>query len=227
MIEFDNVTLQYPYDEFAVLKGACFRLCDGLNTVLADVQSGKTSICRLILGDVKPTNGQIMLDGQPIDSISAANMDILYLTGKPAFFERRSILYNIEYPLKVRRVSKSVRRGIAFELAERFGISDVGRKVKRLGLEERKRVALARGLTVPRKRVLWDDFFGEDVSAVNRALSLFGEEVCHVIVTSNARLAMGNTVVLEGGKVYFCGNADEARQQVAQLQWLRQIIGSK
>lgn len=228
MIELDNVTLQYPYDEFAVLKNVSFTLCDGLNTVLADVQSGKTSLCRMLVGDIKPTSGQIRVDGQPLDGISNANLDILYLTAKPSFFNGRSILYNIAYPLQVRRVSKAVRRGIASELADRFGISQVQRKVKLLTAEECKRVALARGLTVPRKRVLWDDFFdGVDLQTAQKALSLFGDGVSHVIVTSDARLAMGNTIVLDGGEVYFCGSADEARRQVVQLHWLKEMIGSK
>ena len=128
MIVFDGVRLQYPYDDSELFQGLDFSLTDGVNTVLCDVQSGKTSLCRLLLKDVSPTDGRIFIDGRQLDGIAAANLDILYLPRDPVFFESRSILYNIEYPLKVRKIAnKSVRRGIASELAERLGISETRR----------------------------------------------------------------------------------------------------
>lgn len=226
MIVFDNVRLQYPYDDSELFQGLDFSLTDGVNTVLCDVQSGKTSLCRLLLKDVSPTDGRIFMDGRQLDGIAAANLDILYLPRDPVFFESRSILYNIEYPLKVRKIAnKSVRRGIASELAERLGISETRRKARTLSAEERKRVALARGLTVPRKRVLWDDFF-ENADGVDEAMRLF-DGATQILVTSDAALARGNTVVLDGGKAVFCGDANCAKQTVESLQWLYYELRSK
>lgn len=227
MIEFNDVTLQYSYEDTALLKGVSFTLCDGVNTLLCDTQSGKTSICRLILKDVKPSGGQIFVDGRQLESISHANLDILYLTGDPVFFERRSILYNIEYPLKVRKVAKQVRRGVATELAERLGVTDLKSKLRTLSTEQRKLVSIVRGLTVARKIVLWDDFFqNADADTVQKALKLF-EGATQVIVTSNADLAQGNAVVLDGGKTVYSGDADGAKRTVEQLQWLYDGLRSK
>lgn len=227
MIEFDDVTLQYPYEDTALLKGVSFTLCDGVNTLLCDTQSGKTSICRLILKDVKPSGGQIFVDGRQLESISHANLDILYLTGDPVFFERRSILYNIEYPLKVRKVAKHVRRGVATELAERLGVTDLKSKLRTLSTEQRKLVSIVRGLTVARKIVLWDDFFQDaDADTVQKALQLF-KGATQVIVTSNADLAQGNVVVLDGGETVYSGDADGAKRTVEQLQWLYDGLRSK
>ncbi len=221
MIEFSNVHLRYPYEQFELFKGATFTLCDGPNTVLCDTQSGKTSLCRLLIKDVAPTCGSITVDGQDIASISHAHLDILYLSAQPVFFEGRSILYNVAYPLKVRKVPKRQRLQMAAEQCQRLCLADMGRKTGKLSPDVRKQTALARGLTVPRKTVLWDDFC-RDKQFLAQCMQLFGD-VTHVIVTSDPRLAVGNTVVLDGGVAVFQGDADEAVQVVSQLHWLSNL----
>ncbi len=223
MIEFRDVRLQYHYDEYELLKGVDFVLKDGTSTLLADVQSGKTSVCRLILKDTIPTSGEIFVDGRDICGITNANLDILYLPSKPVFWENRTVLYNIEYPLKVRKVAKSVRRREAYDIAQRLGIADLERKIRNLSADERKRVAIARGMTVPRKTVLWDDFF-QSAEQIEPALCLF-EGANHVIFTSDADIAQGHTVVLDGGKVVYQGDAESAASIAKSLQWLNDSIG--
>ena len=66
MIEFCNVTFKHQYDDFALLENASFNLPNGISTVLCDVQSGKTSICRLILGLLTPQSGKISVDGEDV-----------------------------------------------------------------------------------------------------------------------------------------------------------------
>ena len=227
MIVFDDVTLRYHYDDFDLLKGASFMLVEGVNTVLADVQSGKSSVCKLLLKDVAPTRGRITLDGQDVASITNSNLDILYLPTNPAFFENRSVQYNIEYPLRVRTYSKLERKERAMQIAKSLGVDNLDAKVKRLPPEKRRLVALARGLTVKRKIVLFDDFFAFDdgLEARDEVLQRFEGATC-VILTSDARLATGNTVVLDGGVTVYQGDAETARQTVGELGWLVDSIRS-
>ena len=215
MIVFDRVVLRYPYDEFDLLKGASFTLQNGVNTVLADAQSGKTSICKLLLKDVAPTSGQIFVGGQEISGITNSNLDILYLPSNPVFFERRSVAYNMEYPLKVRKVDKSCRRQRASEIATQFGL-DLDEKVSRLNAQQRRALALARGLTVKRKIALLDDCLdgNRHVEDIARQFD------CCVILTSDVSLATGHTVVLDGGLSVYEGDADGAQQAVKNLYWL-------
>ena len=222
MIVFNNVTLKYPYDEFEVLKDVSFTIHNGVNTVLADAQSGKSSICKLLLKDIAPTSGQIFVDEQAISSITNANLDILYLPRKPIFFERKSVQYNVEYPLKIRKVGKMERQAIACDMANKFGLK-LDTKVCKLNQVERRALALARGLTVKRSVALFDGFFDDDtlnLEYVNSILQHF--DTC-VVLTHDTRLAMGHTVVLDGGTVVHEGDALEAQQVVSQLHWLTQL----
>ena len=219
MIVFDNVTLRYHYDEFDLLKGASFTLQEGVNTILADVQSGKSSICKLLLKDIAPTSGRILVDGRDIASITNSNLDILYLPRKPVFFENRSVQYNMEYPLKIRKVGKLERKTTVSELAKQFGI-DLSAKVRKLNEQQRRTLALARGLTVKRKTALFDGYFDGDAPDFDYIDSIFKHFDNCILLTADARYAMGHTVVLDGGFAVYEGNATEAQEQVDKLHWL-------
>ena len=232
MIEFKDVTLQYHYDESALLKGVSFTLTNGLNTLLADTQSGKSSICKLLCREVAATSGEIFVDGMPIASITSAHLGILYLPSAPTFFENRSVLHNVEYPLKVRKVSRAERRQRAEQIAKSLGIDYLAVKAKKLTAEQRKLVALARGMTVERKVVLFDDFFEIDgdvdksLANVRSVLNLFENATC-VILTSDKRLAVGKTAVLDGGVTVYEGDALGAVKVVDGLEWLDNSLRSE
>lgn len=232
MIKFDNVTLRYHYDEFPLLKGVSFTLCCGVNTVLSDVQSGKSSICKLLCKEVAATSGEIIVDGLPISSITSAHLGILYLPSAPTFFENRSVRRNVEYPLKVRKVAKTERRQRAEQVAASLGLNCLEVKVSKLSAEQRKLVALARGLTVERKVVLFDDFFTFDcdvegsLARVSEVVNKFQGATC-VILTSDKRLAQGNTVVLDGGTTVYEGEAAGAEQVIDGLCWIGESLRSK
>lgn len=218
MIVFDDVTLHYHFDEYPLLKGVSFTLTDGVNTVLCDTQSGKTSICKLLVKEIAPTSGQILVDGLSISSITNAHLGILYLPSNPAFFPNRSVQYNIDYPLKVRKTPKQAIDCKVREIAEKLGISNLQLKAKKLNQAEKLTVALARGLTVERKVVLFDDYFAS-VDDIDSVLQLFDGATC-VIFTSDVNLARGNVVVLDGGVTVYQGDADCAKQIVNNFGWL-------
>ena len=232
MIEFKDVVLQYHYDDFALLKGVNFALTGGVNTILADTQSGKSSICKLLTKDVAPNGGEITVDGVDIGCITNADLGILYLPSKPTFFANRSVRYNIEYPLNVRKVAKNECRATAEKVATALNIDFLNEKVKKLTEKQCKTVALARGLTVERKTVLFDDFFEIDgdvtqtVAHIDDVLSLFGNATC-VILTSDTRLARGHTVVLDGGVTVYDGDVEGAKKVISELVWIDESIRSK
>jgi len=224
-IDFDAVTLRYHYDDYDVLCGAAFELNEGTNTVLCDVQSGKSTICKLILGNLAPTQGRVLLDGRDACKMPKSQINALYLTDKPTFFQNRSVLYNLQYPSRVRKILKQNGENVA-RLAEEFGLTAVlDSKVKSLSFEQKLALSLARGLSVKRDVVLFDGFF-DDTNLVQTCPELSLQNVlpkfdCTVVLlTVRAELATGNTVVLDGGKCVYRGDPETARQVVADLEWL-------
>lgn len=218
MIVFENVRLKYSYDEFELFKGVSFAIDNDVNTILCDTQSGKTSLCRLLCKDIHPTSGNILVDKKSLNSITLLDLGILYLPNKPTFFESRSLLYNVAYPLKVRKVNKKERIEKATTILKQFGMEDVKHKVSQLSNEERKIIALARGLTIKRNIVIFDDFF-DNVEEMELIFEKFGDAT-KIVVTSNVNFASGYTVVLDGGVTVFQGDVVNARSCVDGLNWL-------
>ena len=218
MIELRHVALHYHYDEYAVLKDLNFTLINGVNTILCDTQSGKSSVCKLLTKQFKSTSGQIFLDGIDIASISNEDLEILYMPANPVFFENRTVRYNVEYPLKVRKVPKNERTERYNEVSTLVGLGDADVKLKKLSYCDRKRVALARGLTVRRKVVLLDDFCGS-IEELNKIFELF-DNATIVVLTSDVSLACGNVVVLDGGISIYQGDASGAAEIRNNLSWI-------
>lgn len=214
MIEFNNVVLRYPYDDFDVLKGVSFSLTDGVNTVVCDVQSGKTSLCSLLCGEEKPTSGSIFLDGKDICGITNRDRGILYLSENPPLFGNKSVIFNVEYPLAVRKTEKTQKRAIAEQVLAKVGLSELANvKAKALSDIQKRQTALARGLTVKRNVVLFDGLFDDGILDVERTLSLFDAPI-KVIFTARQDILLGNVIVLDGGKCVYCGDSQGAKSVI-------------
>ncbi|MDJ0619346.1 MAG: peptidase domain-containing ABC transporter [Calothrix sp. MO_192.B10] len=71
-IRFDNVTFRYhPESDINVLENLSFEVKPGQMVALVGRSgSGKTTISKLILGLYPPTDGQVLIDGQDIASLS-------------------------------------------------------------------------------------------------------------------------------------------------------------
>lgn len=212
MIVFDKVTYKYHYDDFAIFKQLSFTLDGEVNTILCGEQGGKSSICKLLCNQIAPQSGTVTICG--IQCNAAVDNGVLWLPKEPAFFNNRSVLFNIAYPLKVRKVTKLQRDIIAKQLAEQFGLP-VDAKVNKLTEDQKRQLAVARGLTVDRKVVLFDDFT-QDKQQLQQIFELFPDAI-KVVLTSNASLAMGHTVVLDCGECIFEGDADKAVIQGAEI----------
>ena len=168
---------------------------------------------------VKPSSGNIFCNDEDISCITNERLGILYLSDKPTFFENKSVLCNTEYPLKVRKLSKDERKCRALEVLSKLAITDVDVKISKLNERERKLAAIARGLTVPRQIVMFDDFFEEDDDA-DEIVRLFDAQI-NIILTSDVRLARGNNaVVLDGGYTAYQGDTVNAVECVRKLNWL-------
>lgn len=219
MIEFCNVTFKHQYDDFALLENASFNLPNGISTVLCDVQSGKTSICRLILGLLTPQSGKISVDGE---DVSVCRPDVLYLPKEPTLFLEKSVSYNLNYPSKVRKILPQNSERI-HQIAHKFALDEkLGTKAKKLSKMEKLQLALARGMTVERKIVLFDGFFDnnytESFSQVVNEYFPFCQTA--VLFTAFPQNAVGHTVVLENKKCVFQGEVSQAQEVVKNLCWL-------
>ncbi len=123
-------------------------------TLLGPSGSGKTTTLRVIAGFELADSGTVWLDGSDVTATPPYERAVNTVFQDYALFPHMSVLDNVAYGLRVRRVPKRERREQAERALEMVRLPGVGeRKPLALSGGQRQRVALARAL-VNRPRVL-------------------------------------------------------------------------
>lgn len=107
--------------------------------------SGKTTLIKTIAGIVTPEKGRIYLDGRDITDLPPKFRSVKVVYDKEGLFNRRTVAYNLEYPLKIRKYPKKERKIAMLGAAEKYGFPAVTDDyVFRQDDETKLRIALSR-----------------------------------------------------------------------------------
>lgn len=130
-------------------------------TLLGPSGSGKTTVLRMIAGFELPTAGTITLDGRDVTRMPPFDRDVNTVFQDYALFPHMTVVQNIEYGLRVKKVPTEERRRRAQEALESVALGSYGdRKPTQLSGGQRQRVALARALVNRPKVLLLDEPLG-------------------------------------------------------------------
>jgi ABC-type Fe3+/spermidine/putrescine transport system ATPase subunit len=130
---------------------------------------GKTTLLRMIAGFEDPDGGDILLAGRSLLPVPAERRNVNLVFQDYALFPHMSVLENVAFGLRVKRVERREATRRATEALTLVGLEQAARRLPReLSGGQRQRVALARAL-VNRPAVLLLD---EPLSALDRALRL-------------------------------------------------------
>ncbi|MDQ1623991.1 MAG: osmoprotectant transport system ATP-binding protein [Actinomycetota bacterium] len=163
MIEFQNVTKQYPGGQAAVDQ-LTMSIDKGAITVLVGPSGcGKTTSLRMINRMVEPTSGAITVDGEDIGSVPAAKLrrSMGYVMQSAGLMPHRSVLDNIATVPRLNGVSKAAARQRAQELLDVVGLaSALGKRYpSQLSGGQQQRVGVARALAADPPVLLMDEPF--------------------------------------------------------------------
>jgi putative spermidine/putrescine transport system ATP-binding protein len=130
-------------------------------TLLGPSGSGKTTVLRMIAGFERPDAGTITIDGQDVTDLPPYERNVNTVFQDYALFPNMTVLANIEYGLKVKKVAKDERRARALEALASVQLAGFeNRKPSQLSGGQRQRVALARALVNRPKVLLLDEPLG-------------------------------------------------------------------
>lgn len=163
MLEFIEVNKTYTNDVCA-LKNLSFKIEDGEFVFLIGASgAGKTSIIKMLLREIKPTSGQIIVDNVNIVELRNRKIPQLRRIMGVVFqdfrlLEGKTVFDNIKYPLQILGVSKKEINERVTELLELVGLSDRANAFpNQLSGGEQQRICIARAIVNKPKYLIADE----------------------------------------------------------------------
>ncbi|MEW2476730.1 ABC transporter ATP-binding protein [Micromonospora gifhornensis] len=118
-----------------------------LITLVGPSGSGKSTILRLIAGLDRPDSGRILVDDVDVATVPPPRRAVAMVFQDYALFPHLSVLGNLTFGLRVRKVRRADAEQRARAAAQRLGIDDLlDRYPDQMSGGQRQRVALARAL---------------------------------------------------------------------------------
>ena len=183
--------------------------------------AGKTTTFYMVVGLVRPDQGRIVLDGVDISRMPMylrARNGIGYLPQEPSVFRKLTVSQNLMAILETMEISAVEREERKDHLLAELGISHLADSMAyTLSGGERRRVEIARALTLSPKIILLDEpFAGIDPLAlqdIQGIISLLKSKGIGILITDhNVRETLAITdraYIISEGKIIEAGTATE------------------
>jgi spermidine/putrescine transport system ATP-binding protein len=159
-VEFRAVTKRFG--DLTAVDAVSFQVSKGeFLSLLGPSGCGKTTSLRMIAGFEQPDEGEILIGGVDAAGTPPYRRDVNTVFQQYALFPHMSILDNVAYGLKQRRVAKAeryARAREALELVQLTGRED--QRPSKLSGGQQQRVALARALVNQPRVLLLDEPLG-------------------------------------------------------------------
>jgi putative spermidine/putrescine transport system ATP-binding protein len=155
-------SLRKSYGQLEAVAGVDLEIAAGeFFTMLGPSGSGKTTLLRLIAGFERPDAGSVELAGADVTRQPPYARGVNTVFQDYALFPHMSVAENVEYGLRVKRVSRAQRRTRADAALEMVRLTGLGRrKPVQLSGGQRQRVALARAIVNEPEVLLLDEPLG-------------------------------------------------------------------
>jgi spermidine/putrescine transport system ATP-binding protein len=176
---------------------------------------GKTTTLRMLAGFEVPTEGRILLEGQPVEDVPPYRRNVNMVFQSYALFGHLDVEGNVAFGLKRKKVAKDETRRRVGEALELVGLSDRAKaRPNQLSGGQRQRVALARALVNRPAVLLLDEPLGALDLKLRRQMQLelkqiqreVGITFVYVTHDQEEALSMSDRIaVMSDGRVIQCG----------------------
>ena len=161
-LKIDNISMRFDLpngSHVQALKNVSLDLKEGeILSVLGPSGCGKTTLLNIVAGFLAPTEGQVLLDGKPVNG-PGPERGMVFQQG--ALFEWMSVRDNVGFGPSMKGMKKSESAKIVDHLLEVVGLQDFKEKaVYELSGGMQQRVALARCLANEPEVILMDEPLG-------------------------------------------------------------------
>ena len=222
MLTLETAELSKTYRGRRVVDDVSLRVQEGqVIGLLGPNGAGKTTTFYMVVGLIRPEQGRVVLDGADITRMpmyQRARHGIGYLPQEPSVFRKLSVSDNLMAILETLGLSSAERKERRDQLLAELGIAHLADSMAyTLSGGERRRVEIARALTLSPKFILLDEpFAGIDPLAVvdiQGIISLLkGKGIGILITDHNVRETLAITdraYIINEGKIIEAGTAAE------------------
>lgn len=223
MIEFQNVTKQFPDGTFAVKDFSLVLPSHKVTVFVGSSGAGKTTLLRMINRMVNPTSGKVLIDGEDVAGLNpvALRRKIGYVLQATGLLPHRKIADNIASVPRLNGVPKSKAREEALILLDTVGLdrSLADRYPDQLSGGQQQRVGVARALASDPNILLMDEPFGavdpivrlELQDELNRLQDEISKTMVFVTHNIDEAFAIADQVVIlrAGGEIAQVGSPAE------------------
>jgi len=214
--------LEKSYRGRKIVRGISLQVRQGeVVGLLGPNGAGKTTTFYMVVGLVRPDQGRVLLEGADITKMPMymrAKNGIGYLPQEPSVFRKLTVAQNLMAILETMSLSWAERKERRDGLLQELGIAHLADSMAyTLSGGERRRVEIARALTLSPKFILLDEpFAGIDPLAVQDIQGIIsflkGKGIGILITDHNVRETLAITdraYIINDGKIIEAGTSAE------------------
>jgi phospholipid/cholesterol/gamma-HCH transport system ATP-binding protein len=226
--------VHYSIGGRAIFSGLSLQIQRGrITAIMGPSGTGKTTLLRLITGQVKPDSGQVLFDGIDVSNLSTSElytlrrrMGMLFQNG--ALLTDEDVFENVAFPLREHSdLPEALIRNIVLTKLQAVGLRGAARLMPaELSGGMARRVALARAMATDPEVLIYDEpFTGLDpismgmivrlVRQMNFALGITSIVVSHDV--EELSILADASYIIAGGKVAASGSFVELKDHDSEI----------
>jgi len=235
-------SLHFSHGDRVILDGVDIRIPRGkVTTILGPSGTGKTTLLRLIGGQLRPQAGQLHFDGVNVHSLNVRElydlrkrMGLMFQSG--ALFSDLNVFENVAFPLRAHtRLSESMIRDLVLMKLQAVGLRGACNLMpSSLSGGMSRRVALARTIALDPDMIMYDEpFTGQNPITVGVIMQLIRElndnlGLTSIVVSHDvAEICRISDIIymISEGRVVETGSPDSMRK--SKSEYVQQFMNGK
>lgn len=152
---------QKVFAEAIIFQDITIEIVEGeIISLVGPSGTGKSTLLRCIAGLEKLTSGEVFIEGENIVNVPPSQRPAVMMFQQTLLFPHLTVLENVTYGLKMKKVKKSERIKVGQQFLEKVEMAEFpNRYPYELSGGQQQRVALARALILKPKLLLLDEPF--------------------------------------------------------------------
>ena len=221
------------YGDFRAVEGLTFKVAPGsIYGFLGPNGAGKTTSLRMMLGIIKPSEGEISVLGSP--SAMGVRERVGYLPEERGLYRRMTPLETIVYLARLKGMDAAPARKRALELLDRFGLAAFATsRIEALSKGMAQKVQILATIAHAPDLVILDEPFSGLDPVNQQVLEELVEDLRregHTVLFSthvmqHAERLCDRLLLIARGRLAFEGTLDEARARMPQTIRLKTTAG--